>query len=201
MWQQRAPEKSISEVSFPCTPNPRPSSSASLRKFQLTKPNTSCTIITPASLRSDCCSASLRNAVRLPSGIDVHLHRNTQVNRQFRVWQRHRSPETSNKQLPSGTEEEEAAPRRSPGLSLQGIIDLSEAASGRPRSGSFLLLGERGAAAGKPFELPSEQRDLCRHSRAQGDHHSPVAWPRIAVAYYFIENKHYGWRGHVPVVS
>jgi len=32
----------------------------------------------PASLRSDCCSPSLRNAVRLPSGIDVHLHRNTQ---------------------------------------------------------------------------------------------------------------------------
>src|SRR5713101_2566364 len=25
----------------------------------------------------DCCSPSLRNAVRLPSGIDVHLHRNT----------------------------------------------------------------------------------------------------------------------------
>ncbi len=46
--------------------------------FQLTKPNTSCTIITPASLRSDCCSPSLRNAVRLPSGIDVRLHRNTQ---------------------------------------------------------------------------------------------------------------------------
>jgi hypothetical protein len=46
-------------------------------RFQLTMPNTSCTIITPASLRSDCCSPSLRNAVRLPSGIDVHLHRNT----------------------------------------------------------------------------------------------------------------------------
>jgi hypothetical protein len=66
---------------FPCTPNPRPSPFASLRTrsrhFQLTKPNTSCTIITPASLRSDCCSPSLRNAVRLPSGISVHLHRNT----------------------------------------------------------------------------------------------------------------------------
>jgi hypothetical protein len=48
--------------------------------FPLTKPNTSCTIITPASLRSDCCSPSLRNAVRLPSGISVHLHRNTQAN-------------------------------------------------------------------------------------------------------------------------
>src|ERR1019366_2234551 len=40
-------------------------------RFQLTMPNTSCTIITPASLRSDCCSPSLRNAVRVPSGIDV----------------------------------------------------------------------------------------------------------------------------------
>ena len=67
---------------FPCTPNPRRTSSASLRTTspgpsRLTKPNTSCTIITPASLRSDCCSPSLRNAVRLASGIDVHLHRNT----------------------------------------------------------------------------------------------------------------------------
>src|SRR5271166_1559163 len=67
---------------FPCTPNPRRTSSASLRTIspgppRLTKPNTSCTIISPASLRSDCCSPSLRNAVRLPSGIDVHLYRNT----------------------------------------------------------------------------------------------------------------------------
>ena len=46
--------------------------------FPLTKPNTSCTIITPASLRFDCCSPSLRNAVRLPSGTDVHLHWSTQ---------------------------------------------------------------------------------------------------------------------------
>src|ERR1700681_3122034 len=45
----------------------------------LTIPNTSSTITMPASLRSDCCSPSLRNAVRLPSGINVHLHRNTQV--------------------------------------------------------------------------------------------------------------------------
>ena len=68
---------------FPCTPNPRRTSSASLRTTSpgpshLTKPNTSCTIITPASLRADCCSPSPRNAVRLASGIDVHLHRNTQ---------------------------------------------------------------------------------------------------------------------------
>src|SRR5271166_903804 len=67
---------------FPFTPLPRRTSSPSLRTTspgpsRLTKPNTSCTIITPASLRSDCCSSSLRNAVRLASGIDVHLHRNT----------------------------------------------------------------------------------------------------------------------------
>ncbi|MFZ3367641.1 MAG: tyrosine-type recombinase/integrase [Candidatus Sulfotelmatobacter sp.] len=39
-------------------------------------PNTYFTITMPASLRSDRCSPSLRNAVRLPSGHDVHLHRN-----------------------------------------------------------------------------------------------------------------------------
>src|SRR5258708_5534136 len=44
---------------------------------RLTIPNTSSTIILPASLRSDCCSPSLRNAVRLSSGFDVRLHRNT----------------------------------------------------------------------------------------------------------------------------
>jgi hypothetical protein len=44
---------------FPCTPNPRPGSSASLRtKSALTKPITSGTIITPASLRSDGCSST-----------------------------------------------------------------------------------------------------------------------------------------------
>src|ERR1039458_9915020 len=46
-------------------------------QFRLTIPNTYSTITMPASLRSDCCSPSLRNAVRRPSGIDVHLHRNT----------------------------------------------------------------------------------------------------------------------------
>ena len=63
---------------FPCTPNPRlkapPLRSGS---SHLTIPNTYSTITMPASLRSDCCSPSLRNAVRRPSGIDVHLHRNT----------------------------------------------------------------------------------------------------------------------------
>ena len=62
---------------FPLHPNPRRTSSdfastTSPGPSRLTKPNTSCTIITPASLRSDCCSPSLRSAVRLPSGIDVH---------------------------------------------------------------------------------------------------------------------------------
>src|ERR1035437_7597967 len=48
-------------------------------QFRLTIPNTYSTITMSASLRSDCCSPSLRNAVRLPSEIDVHLHRNTQM--------------------------------------------------------------------------------------------------------------------------
>src|SRR5713226_7730025 len=58
-------------------------------RSRLTIPNTYSTITMPASLRSDCCSPSLRNAVRLPSGIDVHLHRNTHVARQLsssRLW-------------------------------------------------------------------------------------------------------------------
>ncbi len=45
---------------------------------RLTIPNTCSTITVSASLRSDCCSPSFRNAVRLPSGIDVYLHRNAQ---------------------------------------------------------------------------------------------------------------------------
>jgi hypothetical protein len=47
-------------------------------KFFLTKPNTSCTIELPASLRSENCSPSARNAVRVPFGISVHLRRNPQ---------------------------------------------------------------------------------------------------------------------------
>src|ERR1019366_5219847 len=50
-------------------------------QFRLTIPNTYSTSTLPASLRYDCCSPSLRNAVRLPSGIDVHLHRNTHMPR------------------------------------------------------------------------------------------------------------------------
>lgn len=46
--------------------------------FFLTKPNTSRTIEVPASLRSENCSPSARNAVRVPSGISVRLRRNPQ---------------------------------------------------------------------------------------------------------------------------
>src|SRR6266702_6130026 len=52
---------------------------------RLTNPNTYSTITLPASLRSDCCSPSLRNAVHLPSGFDVHLHRNTHASA-FKSW-------------------------------------------------------------------------------------------------------------------
>jgi hypothetical protein len=72
-----------------CRPFPRTPFSASgtpscaaLRtapdRFSLTKPNTSCTIEVPASLRSENCSPSARNAVRVPSGISVRLRRNPQ---------------------------------------------------------------------------------------------------------------------------
>ena len=45
-------------------------------RFFLTKTNTSCTIEVPASLRSENCSPSARNAVRVPFGISVRLRRN-----------------------------------------------------------------------------------------------------------------------------
>jgi hypothetical protein len=63
---------------FPLQPQ-IPAEAPPLRRgqFRLTKPNTFGTIRRPASLRSDCCSPSLWNAVRVPSGISVHLHRNT----------------------------------------------------------------------------------------------------------------------------
>jgi len=66
---------------LPLSPAPQIPADPDLRfapdKSRLTIPNTYSTITMPASLRSDCCSPSLRNAVRLPSGNDVHLHRNT----------------------------------------------------------------------------------------------------------------------------
>jgi len=45
-------------------------------RFLLTNANTSCTIKLPASLRSENCSPSARNAVRVPFGISVRLRRN-----------------------------------------------------------------------------------------------------------------------------
>src|ERR1700733_11264772 len=56
---------------------PDPTSSPSpIQSPHLTKPNTFCTIVRPASLRSEGCSPSYRNAVRLPTGIPVQIHRN-----------------------------------------------------------------------------------------------------------------------------
>jgi hypothetical protein len=73
-----------------CCPFPRAPFSASgvfLRyapdRFFLTKPNASGTIEMPASLRSENCSPSARNAVRVPFGISVHLRRNPHP---ARVW-------------------------------------------------------------------------------------------------------------------
>jgi hypothetical protein len=51
--------------------------SASLGTIALDDSEPCSTITKSASLCSDCYSPSLRNVVRLPSGIDVHLHRNT----------------------------------------------------------------------------------------------------------------------------
>jgi hypothetical protein len=48
-------------------------------RFSLTKPNTSCTIEVPASLRSEDCSPSARNAVRVPFGISLRLRRNPHI--------------------------------------------------------------------------------------------------------------------------
>jgi hypothetical protein len=75
-YSEEAGAKGLPPLS-PAPPIPAEPASATLT-IRLTIPNTYSTITMPASLRSDCCSPSLRNAVRLPSGIDVHLHRNTQ---------------------------------------------------------------------------------------------------------------------------
>src|ERR1019366_10401501 len=63
----------------PAPPSPAEPPPLRVGQSRLTIPNTCATITVSASLRSDGCSPSLRNAVRLPSGIDVHLHRNTQL--------------------------------------------------------------------------------------------------------------------------
>src|SRR5439155_25336192 len=62
-------------------PGPREHPLPTLRSawFFLTKPNTSSTIEVPASLRSERCSPSARNAVRVPFGISVRLRRNPQL--------------------------------------------------------------------------------------------------------------------------
>jgi len=51
---------------FPCAPNPAEPPPLRFGQSRLTIPNTCSTITVSASLRSDCCSPSLRNAVRLP---------------------------------------------------------------------------------------------------------------------------------------
>ena len=48
-------------------------------RFSLTKTNTCSTIEMPASLRSENCSSSARNAVRVPLAIGVRLRRNPQL--------------------------------------------------------------------------------------------------------------------------
>src|SRR5438105_4300534 len=70
-----------------CRPFPRTPFSAGGRVptlcfgwFFLTNANTSCTIEVPASLRSERCSPSARNAVRVPFGISVRLRRNPHDN-------------------------------------------------------------------------------------------------------------------------
>jgi len=76
-YKEEAGAKGLPPLS-PAPPIPADPPPLCSGQFRLTIPNTYTTITMPASLRSDCCSPSLRNAVRLPSGIDVHLHRNTQ---------------------------------------------------------------------------------------------------------------------------
>jgi len=58
---------------------PIPAERLRFAQSRLTIPDTCSTITVSASLRSDCCSLSLRNAVRLATGMSVHLHRNTQA--------------------------------------------------------------------------------------------------------------------------
>ncbi len=73
----------------PFSPHPFSCSAACLRyapdRFFLTKPNTYGTIETPASLRSEHCSPSARNAVRVPFGISVRLRRNPQLRQRASV--------------------------------------------------------------------------------------------------------------------
>src|SRR5271165_7252052 len=79
-YKEEAGAKGLPPLS-PAPPIPAERPPLRFGQSRLTIPNTCATITLSASLRSDCCSPSLRNAVRLPSGIDVHLHRNTQDER------------------------------------------------------------------------------------------------------------------------
>src|SRR5271165_6200887 len=76
-YKEEAGAKGLPPLS-PAPPIPAERPPLRFGPSRLTIPNTCSTITMSASLRSDCCSLSLRNAVRLPSGIDVHFHRNTQ---------------------------------------------------------------------------------------------------------------------------
>jgi hypothetical protein len=84
---------------------------------------------------------------------------------------------------------------------LAEIIALSAAASDPSTIAFSTLHREPASEAKKPVELPSEQRNLRCHSRTQANHHSPVARLRVTVTHYFIENKHYRWRGHVSIIT
>jgi len=77
-YKEEAGAKGLPPLS-PAPPIPAEPPPLCFGPSRLTIPTTCSTITMSASLRSDCCSPSLRNAVRLPSGIDVHLHRNTQI--------------------------------------------------------------------------------------------------------------------------
>src|SRR5450755_2433842 len=82
-YKEEAGAKGLPPLS-PAPPIPPEPPPLRFGQSRLTIPNTCATITVSASLRSDCCSPSLRNAVRLPSGIDVHLHRNTHETQQNR---------------------------------------------------------------------------------------------------------------------
>src|SRR5271166_3352499 len=77
-YKEEAGAKGLPPLS-PAPPIPAEPPPLRFGQSRLTIPNTCSTITVSASLRSDCCSPSLRNAVRLSSGIAVHLHRNTHL--------------------------------------------------------------------------------------------------------------------------
>src|SRR5271166_5968312 len=84
-YNKEAGAKGLPPLS-PAPPIPAEPPPLRFGQSRLTIPNTCATITLSASLRSDCCSPSLRNAVRLPSGIDVHSHRNTHTSQRQGQW-------------------------------------------------------------------------------------------------------------------